>query len=160
MTRPADSLPLPRPPAIPGLRIRPAGPDDLDELCPLQEAYEREEVLTPIHSFDPEGSRASLARSLRDQVIVEGRLDGVAVAKAATNARAFRLDQVGGVFVAPPYRRRGIGTAVVMGLLAALEAQGRGTVLFVKRGNEAAKALYDSLAYTVQGGYRADYFIP
>lgn len=160
MSRKPRSSALRRGAAPAGLRVYCAGAANLDELSPLQEAYEKEEVLTAIHSFDAAGSRASLARALRDQVVVFGRLDGSAVAKAATNARAFSLDQMGGVFVAPPYRRRGIGSAVVSALISILESEGRGTVLFVKKGNEAAKGLYDELGFETLGDYRADYFMP
>jgi len=160
MSRKPRSSALRRGAAPQGLRVYCAGAGNLDELSPLQEAYEKEEVLTAIHSFDAAGSRASLARALRDQVVVFGRLDGSAVAKAATNARAFSLDQMGGVFVAPPYRRRGIGSAVVSALISILESEGRGTVLFVKKGNEAAKGLYDELGFETLDDYRADYFMP
>lgn len=160
MSRKPNSSALRRGAAPAGLRVYCAGPANLDELYPLQEAYEKEEVLTAIHRFDEAGSRAGLARALRDQVIVFGRLDGAAIAKAATNARAFSLDQMGGVFVAPPYRRRCIGSAVVSSLVSILESEGRGTVLFVKKGNEAAKGLYDELGFETLGDYRADYFMP
>ena len=160
MSRKPHASTLRRGAAPAGLRIYCAGAGNLDELSPLQEAYEKEEVLTAIHSFDPAGSRASLARALRDQVVVFGRLDGAAIAKAATNARAFSLDQMGGVFVAPPYRRRCIGSAVVSALVSILESEDRGTVLFVKKGNEAAKGLYDELGFETLGDYRADYFMP
>lgn len=160
MSRKPRSSALRRNAAPAGLRVYCAGTDNLDELFPLQEAYEKEEVLTAIHSFDPAGSRASLARALRDQVVVFGRQGGAAIAKAATNARAFDLDQMGGVFVAPPYRRRGIGSAVVSALISILESEDRGTVLFVKKGNDAAKGLYDELGFDTLGDYRADYFMP
>ena len=160
MSRKPRSSALRRGAAPAGLRVYCAGTDNLDELFPLQEAYEKEEVLTAIHRFDPAGSRASLARALRDQVVVFGRLGGAAIAKAATNARAFSLDQMGGVFVAPPYRRRCIGSAVVSALISILESEDRGTVLFVKKGNEAAKGLYDELGFDTLGDYRADYFMP
>jgi predicted GNAT family acetyltransferase len=160
MSRPVAQGRLP-PRAVPrGLATRPASIEDLEELVPLQEAYEKEEVLTAIHDFDEAGSRAALARALRDQVIFVSRLGEAAVAKAGTNARAFGLDQIGGVFVAPPYRHRGIGAVVVSRLLEFLAQQGRGAVLFVKRGNEAARGLYDDLDFEVIGGYRADYFVP
>lgn len=153
------------PPSLPGMHIGRAGVEDLDDLMPLQEAYEKEEVLTAIHRFDGAGSKAGLVKALREQLLFIARLDGGsgglgnAIAKAATNARAFTLDQIGGVFVAPPYRRRGIGEAVVSKLLDAIAAEGRDAVLFVKDGNEAARALYDSLGFEPLGPYRADYFI-
>jgi len=140
-----------------GLSIRAAGPGDLDALFPLQEAYEREEVLTPIHRFDASGSRAALARSLREETIVAASLDGRFVGKAGTNARAFTFDQIGGVFVAPPYRRRGIARLLMEDLLARLALRNKGAVLFVKSRNEPARALYRGLGFDEIGDYRADY---
>lgn len=143
---------------IEGLSIRSVGPADLEALFPLQEAYEREEVLTPIHRFDSGGSRAALGRSLREQLIVAASLGPSLVGKAGTNAHAFSLDQIGGVFVAPPYRRRGIARLLMEALLARLSVRGKGAVLFVKSRNEAARGLYAGLGFEDIGGYRADYF--
>lgn len=158
MSRPVG-LGAPRPCAKqPGLVIYRARPDDLGRLIPLQEAYEVEEVLTSIHTFDGGASRAGLVRSLRDQVVFWASYGGSAVAKGGTNARAFTLDQLGGIFVAPPFRRRGIGQALVTNLVGSLAAEGRGSVLFVKTMNEAAITLYEGLGFQVLGEYRADYF--
>jgi ribosomal protein S18 acetylase RimI-like enzyme len=140
-----------------GLSIRAVDPSDLEALFPLQEAYEREEVLTPIHRFDASGSRAALARSLREETIVAASLDGRFVGKAGTNARAFAFDQIGGVFVAPPYRRRGIGKILMEHLLARLSSRNKGAVLFVKSRNAPALALYRGLGFEEIGDYRADY---
>ncbi len=157
---PRDSAPTPAAVQAGGaLAVRRAGPGDLEALYPLQEAYEREEVLTAIHRFDPAGCRAALARSLEDQVLFAGELGrGGLVAKAGTNARSFLLDQIGGVYVAPQCRGRGYGRAVMEGLLAELAAAGRGAVLFVKPRNAAAMGLYADLGFGEIGDYRADYF--
>lgn len=144
--------------AMPGLDIRRAEAADLARLLPLQEAYEVEEVLTPIHRFDAGATRVGLSRALRDQVVLCASLEGDLVAKAGTNARAFTLDQLGGIFVAPPYRRRGIGASLVAALVGSLHAEGRSAVLFVKTLNEAARGLYENLGFKVLGDYRADYF--
>lgn len=143
-----------------GFSVQRADSADLEDLYPLQEAYEKEEVLTAIHRFDAAGCRAGLAKSLRDQLLLVGSLDGHAVAKAATNAHAFSLDQLGGIFVAPPYRRQGLAEAIVASLVDRLAEGGKGSVLFVKRTNEAARCLYDKLGFEARGPFRADYFMP
>ncbi len=140
------------------LSIRRATATDLDALLPLQEAYEHEEVLTAIHRFNAAASRAALARNLEDQVLVVAELSGLLIGKAGTNARAFSLDQVGGVYVAPPYRRQGVARALMEALLDMLAAEGRGTSLFVKPHNAAARALYEGLGYEELADFRADYF--
>lgn len=144
--------------------VRRAGPPDLDLLFPLQEAYEREEVLTPIHEFNPAACRAALARSLELQLVfvaeeIPARGPRRAVAKAQTNARGFRVDQVGGVFTLPERRGRGAAAALMAVLLAEIGRAGRGASLFVKPGNAPALALYRGLGFEGIGAYRADYFL-
>ncbi len=160
MSRPLAAGPLPGCPGPPDLVSSPAGSGDLDELLPLQEAYEKEEVLTPIHSFDASGCGAGLQKSLREQIVIIGRLEGVAVAKAATNARAFSLDQLGGIYVERRLRRKGIGRVLVTDLVELLRSFDKGAVLFVKESNLAARGLYDELGFGELGPFRADYFIP
>ena len=159
MARPASpSAEAASAPPYGACRTRLAGPADLDELYPLQEAYEKEEVLTLIHRFEPAATRAALARSLEERIVVAAEVGGFLVGKAGTNARAFGLDQVGGVYVAPPYRGRGIGRALMEDLLGRLASEGRGASLFVKTHNEPARGLYSSLGFEDLADFRADYF--
>jgi len=147
--------------------VRRASAADLDALYPLQEAYEREEVLTPIHDFNPEASRAALARSIELQMIYVAEEAGPSgsagrrriVAKAGTNARGFRVDQIGGVYTLPERRGRGAAAALMSALLAAIGGAGKAASLFVKPANAPALALYRGLGFSEIGGYRADYFL-
>jgi predicted GNAT family acetyltransferase len=145
-------------PAYPGLIVRRACPADLDVLLPLQEAYEREEVLTPIHQFNPAACKASLARSLERQLVFAAEESGVVVGKAGTNARGFRIDQVGGVYTLPERRGRGVAAALMAALMAEILMQGRKPALFVKSTNAPALALYRGLGFEDIGDFRADYF--
>jgi GNAT superfamily N-acetyltransferase len=145
-------------PAALGRSVRRAGPGDLDELMPLQEAYEREEVLTPIHRFNPAACRASLARAVERQLLFVAVEGGVIVGKAGTNARGFRVDQIGGVYTLPARRGRGVAAALMATLLAEIARLGRKPSLFVKPANAAALALYRGLGFEDIGEYRADYF--
>lgn len=155
--RPMSSPNAP-PEAYPGLVVRRARASDLEALLPLQEAYEREEVLTPIHSFNASACRASLARALERQLVYVALEGGVAVGKAATNARGFGCDQIGGVYTLPARRGRGVARALVSAILAELDAAGRGSSLFVKPANAPARSLYGSLGYDELDDYRADYY--
>jgi GNAT superfamily N-acetyltransferase len=151
--------PLPRSlPAYPGLTVRRATLADLDALAPLQEAYEREEVLTPIHALNPAACRAALARALERQLVFAALEGGTIVGKAGTNARGFRVDQVGGVYTLPARRGRGVATALMAALLAEILDQGRRPSLFVKPSNLPARYLYLGLGFEDAGDYRADYF--
>lgn len=144
--------------AYPGLGIRRAVLGDLDALMPLQEAYEREEVLTSIHEFNRSACRASLARALERQLLLVAEEGGVIVGKAATNARGFGVDQVGGVYTVPERRGRGVARALVSELLALIGEEGRRASLFVKTANAPARNLYLGLGFEEGGEYLARYY--
>jgi uncharacterized protein len=150
----------PPPASLPGLSLRRATLADLEALLPLQEAYEREEVLTPVHGFNRAACRASLARTLERQLVFAAWEKGTAMAKAGTNARGFDVDQVGGVYTLPSRRGRGIAAALMSLLLADIREAGKRPSLFVKPGNAPALALYRGFGFEDLGGYRADYFAP
>lgn len=137
---------------------RRAIPADLDELCPLAEQYEKVEVLTALHSFDPAASRATQARNIGNQIVYVALTHGRIVARAQTNARGWTRDQIGGIFVAPEARGLGIGRGVVSALVADIGAQGKGVSLFVKKTNAIARSLYLSLGFSVAKDYRVSYF--
>jgi len=62
------------------------------------------------------------------------------------------------LFVAPDYRRRGVGRDLMSGALKVIRAQGPATVhLEVGEGNEAAIALYHGLGFS-DSGRRAGYY--
>ncbi len=152
----ADTM---QPAAIPGLLIRRAYPDDADLLYPLQEAYEKEEVLVRPDRFDPLSCLLHLQESLRNQLVYLAEIEGQAVSKAATNARGIRYDQLGGIFTRPEFRNRGIGERILREMLSRLSAEERKTTLFVKQDNESAIALYRKLRFSIREEFRISYFI-
>ncbi|MBL9054279.1 MAG: GNAT family N-acetyltransferase [Tabrizicola sp.] len=79
--------------------------------------------------------------------------DGQPVAMAAINARAGNAVQVGGVFVPPEARNRGLGRRVTQALLAEARSQGA-TDAFLFSNNDAATKAYISLGFTQIGTYR------
>lgn len=141
-----------------GLELRRATLGDLEGLFPLACAYEREEVLSALHRFDPAAAKATQLRALHEQRVYLAMERGRIVGRAQTNARGWERDQIGGVFVLPELRGRGIGRAVVQALLSEIVAEGRGAALFVKDGNEAARRLYEGLGFRDEGPFRVDYF--
>jgi GNAT superfamily N-acetyltransferase len=147
-------------PVYPGLSARLASPADLDALMCLQEAYEREEVLTSVHEFNLAACRASLARALERQLIYVAEEYGVPVGKAGTNARGFGVDQIGGVYTLPERRGRGVARLLMEELLFEIGRSGKRAALFVKPTNASARALYFGLGFRDVGDYRADYFEP
>ncbi|MDP3179716.1 MAG: GNAT family N-acetyltransferase [Spirochaetaceae bacterium] len=142
----------------PEILVRMSRLSDLDAIFPLQEAYEREEVLTQVHEFQPAACRAALASAIERQLVLVALRDGRIVAKAGMNARGFGVDQVGGVFTEPELRGRGIARELMIALLAEIEGQGKRAVLFVKPANAPAISLYRSLGFAEIGDFKADYF--
>lgn len=143
---------------IPDLVIRRALPEDLDSLLPLQEAYEREEVLLSQDLFDSGRTRSELKYNLGAQIIYVAEHRGMIVAKAGTNARGIGYDQIGGVYTLPEYRGRKVARRLLLGLLFPIFAEGKGACLFVKKKNAAALRLYTNLGFRIAESYKIGYF--
>jgi predicted GNAT family acetyltransferase len=146
------------PPDPPGLRVRRADPYDADVLFPLQKCYELEEVVIAPTHFNEGQCMKSLRLSLREQLVYLAELEGVPVAKAATNARGYKVDQVGGVYTVPEHRGQSLGKAVVSGLLKTVFLEKQEACLFVKKHNRPAIALYERLGFVPTTDYVISYY--
>ena len=153
-----DDVPEAVPPPMEGLECRRAGVEDLEKLWPLERDYQLEEVIRPGSYLDERFSRLHFRKTLREQLVYYAVLNGKPVAKAGTNARGWRYDQIGGVFVEPNLRNRGLGRFVMHALLKDIHSQGRNPTLFVKLTNPAARALYSGLGFDDKGGFRISYW--
>ncbi len=147
-----------RDPPFPGLSVRRVGREASERLLPLQIAYEREEVLLPGREINIAVSRTVLMDSLVNQLVLVAERDDVVVARVATNARGFGCDQVGGVYVDPEFRRRGVAQWLMKKLIEQIQTDGKETTLFVKPDNRAAMRLYGGLRFTVEGAFRISYY--
>jgi predicted GNAT family acetyltransferase len=141
-----------------GLIVRRVRLADAEALFPLQASYELEEVVPPGSTLNRASCALALERTLASRVVFLAELDGMVVAKANTNARAFTRDQIGGVYVAPDKRNRGIAKRLVAELAAFLRDEGRAASLFVKKRNGAALEAYRQVGFRVGGDYRITYY--
>ena len=146
--------------APPEFVIRRATMLDLRRLYPLQRDYEKEEVLLDPSMHVPRLCRAHLRHTLAAEIVYLAEDGRDVVAKAATNARGYTFDQIGGVFTVPSHRGKGIGRAVVRALLAHVLESRSGACLFVKKSNAPAIALYARLGFAIVGGFRISYYVP
>ncbi|GHV87742.1 hypothetical protein AGMMS50267_01020 [Spirochaetia bacterium] len=160
-----DLMSLDRPPAPASLRTGPASlilkrpaVTDIDELFPLQAAYEQEEVLPRGAEFNPASSRLSLQHILERNGILAAWLDGRIVGKINTNAESFTRLQIGGVYVHPGFRGQGIATRMTAALAGDIIAEGKQITLFVKKRNAAARAVYRRAGFEMNGDYRICYY--
>ncbi|GHU58195.1 hypothetical protein FACS189444_1480 [Spirochaetia bacterium] len=154
-----DREPVTAPNAGPGeLILRRPGIMDIGNLYPLQAAYEQEEVLPRGVSFNPVSCRLTLEHIIARERILAAELDGVIVGKVNTNAASFSCSQIGGIYVHPAYRGRGIATAMIAAFARDLIRDGRGITLFVKKRNAAARAIYRRVGFAATGDYRISYY--
>lgn len=157
MFRPSSDRASAAPSPAKAATVSMAGPEDLVELVPLHAAYEREEVMTALHRFDPDLSRASLRRILSQEMVAVARREDRIVATARTNARGLRTWQIGGVYVVPELRAQGWGRYVVGFLVDRIAENEKSVSLFVKEGNAPAIGLYRSMGFLDLGAYSVDY---
>jgi len=141
-----------------GLVIRKPEFIDMDALAALQAAYEQEEVLPNGAEFNAAVSRLNTEHIFSKEQMLVAELDGRLIGKINTNAVTFTRYQVGGVYVHPHYRSRGIARRMAGEFIASLVIQGRGVSLFVKKSNLAARRVYQSVGFEILGDYRIIYY--
>lgn len=138
--------------------VRLADERDAEALFPLQKAYELEEVIVDPHHFNDAQCMRLLRRTLREEIVFIAERSGIPVAKAATNARGFGVDQIGGVFTVPGARGAGLARLVVSELLRRILREKEGASLFVKKNNRPAISLYERLGFSTVTDYVINYY--
>ena len=141
-----------------GLALRKPESADLNALAALHAAYEREEVLPAASEFSAASSRMNIERIFAKEQLYVAEMDGRLIGKINTNASAFTRCQVGGVYVLPEYRGRGIARRMAGEFIAGLVEQGKGISLFVKKTNAAARRVYARIGFETLGDYRINYY--
>jgi predicted GNAT family acetyltransferase len=141
-----------------GLVIRTPESRDLETILPLQAAYEQEEVLPQGSGFNMAVCRMNLEHIFKEQQILVAELGGRIVAKANTSAFSFTRAQIGGVFVLPDHRGRGIARRLCAELARVLKKSGWGVSLFVKKRNHSAQRAYRSIGFRPIADYRISYY--
>jgi len=131
---------------------------DMETLVALHAAYEAEEVLPPGRKLNPATSRMNMERIFLEEQMFVAELNGRLIGKINTNAVTFNRYQVGGVYVHPDYRGRGIARKMAGEFIAGLVAQGRGISLFVKKTNPAACRVYQTIGFEILDDYRINYY--
>ena len=139
------------------LTIRKATLKDATKLLPLQIAYEQEEVLKEGERVNKKIALMNLEKTLHHQTVYLAEIYGNVVAKANTNVKGVKCQQIGGVYTSPRYRRRGIGYATVSCLTKDIHNAKREATLFVKTNNTTAINLYNKLGFKRQTNFQISY---
>ncbi|MCA1629383.1 MAG: GNAT family N-acetyltransferase [Acidobacteria bacterium] len=137
--------------------LRPALPEELPLVAPVQARMAEEECGVDPLSVDPEGFHARCARRIargRTWVVVEaGRLAFKAEVMAETPETVY----VEGVYVEPGARGAGFGRRCLSQLGRALLARSRAICLLVNERNTEALAFYLNAGYKPRGTYDTIY---
>jgi len=131
---------------------------DIDAMAPLQAGYEKEEVLHAGSTFSPSASRLNISSIIAKGQVLAAEINGRLIGKINVSGVSFTRYQVGGVYVHPEFRGKGIGGRMAYEFISSLISEGRGVTLFVKKTNTSARSLYSSLGFTVINDYRISYY--
>lgn len=138
-------------------QIMRAQKSDAQKLFPLQEGYEKEEVLPPGDPFNPALCLFQLEQNIQSQIINFYALDAKPIAKAGTNAQGYKWDQLGGVFTNPEYRGLGLARSLVAHTAQERLNVGKNVALFVKKENESAQRAYKNVGFSKKDSFRIVY---
>lgn len=141
------------------LKIRKATKADSESLFLLQANYEQEEVLPPGAQFDPAVCRKTLERLIAEDMLLTAEFKGRLVGKVNINAQSWNCLQIGGVYVLPEYRSRGIARAMTASLIRELSPLNKQFTLYVKKSNLPALRVYDKLGFVKIEDYRISYYL-
>jgi GNAT superfamily N-acetyltransferase len=139
-------------PKIPRLKIRPATQSDSARILPLIEAYYAFDSI----DFDARVIRPALSRLLRDRSLGRSWVVDAGDSLAGYAILTYNYDlEFGGIegiitefFIAPNYRREGLGARMIATLREFCRSTHIGTIeLQVSRGNRRARSFYQALGF-------------
>ncbi len=131
--------------------------EDADKLYHLERKYVIDEVLIHKETFHGKAVLRNLRKTCTSQILLYVEKNGIAAAKANTNAMGINYAQIGGVFTDYNFRRAGYSTLVMEHLLHELVKMRKKCILFVKKSNFPANNLYRKLGFKKRGDYRITY---
>ena len=131
---------------------------DIAGLLPLEEMYEKEEVLPSESLFDPSYAKRYIQNSVKNRISVICEKSGRIISKANTNGEGINFCQIGGVFTLPEFRNRGIGKKVTAGIVEKIFEKGKSPSLFVKKENLPAISAYTKLGFKITSSFKIIYF--
>lgn len=129
------------------LPLRIAREADLDVVLDLAAAMSVEDLGEDPREIEPEQHIARTRRSVREQRVLLGEVDGVAVFKVDIGLTSARGTLVGGTYVPPWARGRGYATAGMRAATATLLGRSPMVALHVNEDNRAAVRCYERAGF-------------
>ena len=141
------------PEGVPG-RLRPARPDEIDQLAAWAAAFARDVGESPPGDGDDDEARAEVEEKLGRQDIHLWEVGGRPVSMAARTRATRNTVAVSLVYTPPELRRRGYASACVAGLSQELLDSGFDFCsLFADRDSVAPNRIYQSIGYEPVGDF-------
>lgn len=141
-------------------RIKKARTRDVLQLFPLEKAYRREEVLIGASEINQKAVLLNLRKTCTTQSVFYAIIGKEIIAKVNTNGKGIGYNQIGGVYTKPEFRNKGVSTYLMKVLLNGIHETGKKAVLYVKKDNLPALALYGKLGFNIIDEYQAIYIKP
>lgn len=141
-------------------RIKKAKARDALQLFPLEKAYLLEEVLIGASAINQKAAMLNLLKMCSAQSVFYAIMGREIIAKVNTNGKGIGYNQIGGVYTKPEFRNKGVSTYLMKVLLNGIHMSGKKAVLYVKRDNIPALALYGKLGFHIIDEYQAIYVKP
>ena len=141
-------------------RIKKAKKRDASQLLALEKAYLIEEVLVGSSALNQKAALLNLRKTCSTQSVFYAMSGKEIIAKVNTNAKGIGYNQIGGVYTKPKFRNRGASTFLMKILLNEIHISEKKAVLYVKKGNKPALALYKKLGFHIIDEYSAYYVKP
>ncbi len=141
-------------------KIKKAKKKDALQLFPLEKEYLLEEVLVGSSELNPKATLLNLQKTCNTQSVFYALSGKEIIAKVNTNGKGIGYNQIGGVYTKPEFRNRGVSTYLMKILLDEIHQSGKKAVLYVKKDNKPALALYKKLGFHIIDEYSAYYVKP
>ncbi len=131
---------------------------DIPKVYPLQEGYEKEEVLLNPENFNRGASLLLFQKRMKQYPHYIGKYNGAFVSMARINAMSWNIYQIGGVYTLPALRSRGFAEDIMRFTLEEIHRKGRTGLLFVKKENKPALRLYEKISFSCINDFSIAYF--
>ena len=141
-------------------RIKKAKKRDALKLFHLEKKYLMEEVLTVSSELNQKAALLNLQKTCNTQSVFYAFSGKEIIAKVNTNGKGIGYNQIGGVYTKPEFRNKGVSTYLMKVLLNGIHISGKKAVLYVKKDNIPALALYGKLGFHIIDEYQAIYVKP
>ena len=126
---------------------------DASNLMPLHTGFFKEEVLPPGKEVYVPSLLSELEKLLQKQKMLAVKKDGIFVAKVQTNASSKNFIQIGGVYTLPQYRKKGYAEFLTRTIAKEIRSQEKTPILFVRKENSSAIALYKKCGFKSYGTF-------